>query len=120
MASPTSKTVVAEREHTHGAYRENAACAQKLKTAMREAPNWARLSAMERESLESIATKISRILCGDPSHVDSWTDIAGYAQLIERSFDAPNGEYTESAREYVDRHCRNESKQWPKDYALPG
>ena len=114
MASPTSKTVVAEREHTHGHYRENAATAQKLKQTMRDAPNWARLSHMERESLESIATKISRILCGDPSHVDSWTDIAGYAQLIERTFDHP------VAAEEMQQGGVQGQRKWPKDYQLPG
>jgi hypothetical protein len=29
-----------------------------------------------------IAHKIGRIVNGDPDHVDSWVDIAGYAQLV--------------------------------------
>jgi hypothetical protein len=34
------------------------------------------------ESLEMIAHKIGRIVNGDPDHVDSWVDIAGYAKLV--------------------------------------
>ena len=36
----------------------------------------------QREGLEMIAHKISRILNGDPNYDDSWVDIAGYAQLV--------------------------------------
>jgi len=32
-------------------------------------------------SLEMIALKVTRILQGDNNHVDSWRDIAGYAEL---------------------------------------
>jgi len=34
------------------------------------------------EALDMIAHKIGRILAGDPHYVDSWVDIAGYAQLV--------------------------------------
>ena len=33
-------------------------------------------------SLDMIAVKISRIVNGNPSHRDSWLDIAGYAMLV--------------------------------------
>ena len=33
-------------------------------------------------ALDMIAVKISRILTGNPSHHDSWVDIAGYATLV--------------------------------------
>ena len=36
----------------------------------------------QREALEIIAHKISRIVNGDPNYADSWRDIAGYATLI--------------------------------------
>jgi hypothetical protein len=34
------------------------------------------------QALDMIATKISRIVNGNPNHTDSWTDIAGYATLV--------------------------------------
>jgi hypothetical protein len=34
------------------------------------------------EALDMIFHKIGRILNGDPDYVDSWVDIAGYAQLV--------------------------------------
>ncbi len=36
-----------------------------------------------KESFQMIANKIGRILNGDPLYKDSWTDIIGYATLIE-------------------------------------
>jgi hypothetical protein len=36
----------------------------------------------QMEALHMIAHKIGRILNGDPNYADSWTDIAGYAQLV--------------------------------------
>ena len=38
--------------------------------------------ADQAEALDLIFTKIGRILNGDPNHVDSWIDIAGYATLV--------------------------------------
>lgn len=38
--------------------------------------------ADQAEALDMIFTKLGRILNGDPNHVDSWVDIAGYAQLV--------------------------------------
>ena len=43
----------------------------------------ANLKSYQRESLDMIVHKIARILNGDPNHVDSWHDIAGYATLVE-------------------------------------
>lgn len=34
------------------------------------------------EALDMICHKIGRIINGDPRYVDSWVDIAGYAQLV--------------------------------------
>lgn len=51
---------------------------------MHVSKNWSKkeLSSDKQEALEMIAHKIGRILNGDPNYKDSWTDIAGYAQLV--------------------------------------
>lgn len=41
-----------------------------------------KLTAYQHEALDMIFHKIGRILNGDPNYVDSWVDIAGYAQLV--------------------------------------
>jgi hypothetical protein len=43
---------------------------------------WSSLKADQKEGLEMIAAKISRILNGDPDYPDSWDDIAGFATLV--------------------------------------
>jgi hypothetical protein len=43
---------------------------------------WYKMRPDQREALEMIANKISRILNGNPDFVDSWEDIAGYAILV--------------------------------------
>jgi hypothetical protein len=49
---------------------------------MREYGSWKSMDPDMQESLDMIATKIARILIGDPYHHDNWIDIAGYAMLI--------------------------------------
>ena len=79
------KDVLDERQKTHGEFNTHAFTSQMLKSVMRAAPNWEQLGPEDKESLEMIAHKIARILCGDPNHADHWVDISGYATLrIER------------------------------------
>ncbi len=76
------RDVLNERDTTHGNYKDVADIAQVLKNNFRACPNWNNLKRDQIESLEMIATKVSRILHGDPDHVDSWEDISGYADLV--------------------------------------
>lgn len=76
------QSILKERSKTHGNWRDQAACAQAIKANIRG--NWdaETTSLSMREALDMIAHKISRICLGDPSHIDHWDDIAGYATLI--------------------------------------
>ena len=73
--------ILNEREHTHGDFRCTASAAQKLKLTARCYPNYLDMPDVNRESLDMIFTKISRLLSGNHSEVDTWDDIAGYATL---------------------------------------
>jgi hypothetical protein len=44
------------------------------------------LSELERIFFSKIIMKLSR-LSVTPNHVDSWTDIAGYARLVEQHYE---------------------------------
>lgn len=77
-------TIIDERQKTHGDFYRVAGTAQELKDVLRRGKTWKVLDDTERETLEMIATKIGRILSGNPHEIDHWRDIAGYAQLIER------------------------------------
>lgn len=70
------------RGEQYGSYDLMADTAQKLKYTMRDTPGWESAPPQVRESLDMIATKIARILTGNPEHGDSWHDIQGYAKLV--------------------------------------
>lgn len=80
MTNPTD-VLLAERGKTNGNYADLAVTAQNIKSVVVNAPGYEKLNAVQRESLDLIATKIARILSGDPDHADHWDDIAGYARL---------------------------------------
>lgn len=81
-------STLAERAETYGEYANACAIVQTIKNVYRRRGNWGRLNESQRESLDMIASKIARILNGDPNYSDSWHDIAGYAQLIVKQLEA--------------------------------
>lgn len=76
-----SADLLNERQGTHGAFVENALIAQSLKGTFRTSPGYKVLTPIQREALDLIATKISRVLSGNSGFDDHWQDIQGYAQL---------------------------------------
>ena len=72
-----------ERQQTHGSYEDNAIISQSLKRMFRAGPGWNRLTDIERESLDMIALKFSRILSGKSMSKQHWEDVVGYAKLVE-------------------------------------
>lgn len=73
-----------EREIRYGKFENHARIAQGLKSVLQQEQKWAALNPSQKEALEMICHKIARVMNGDPSYIDNWTDIAGYAVLIER------------------------------------
>lgn len=73
--------MLVEREKTHGDFRITAHVAQGIKRAFRTLATNDRITKEQHEALDMIATKIARILSGDPLERDHWDDIAGYAKL---------------------------------------
>lgn len=76
------EAITAERGEQYGDFTDQGEIAQCLKDYMRTLPGWNDLLPHQRESLDMIQHKISRILNGDPNVVDSWADIAGYAHIV--------------------------------------
>jgi hypothetical protein len=84
MSSMSSITdTLTQRGARYGEFIENAVIAQKLKEAMASHEGWTRLKPDQREALEVIAQKMSRIVTGDGDYHDNWHDIMGYAKLVE-------------------------------------
>ena len=80
-----------ERGKNYGDYRIQGAYSKRLKNIFSEGSSWDKLHEYQQDALEMIATKISRILNGDPSYADSWRDIAGFATLVEKELEKKNG-----------------------------
>lgn len=72
------------RGKRYGVFEDNARIAQNLKDVVRTAGRWDEMSKDQREAVDMILSKISRLTTGDPDYRDNWHDIAGYAQLIEQ------------------------------------
>lgn len=76
-----------ERNKTHGDFGKNAEVSQAIKRVFRAQAGWENLSDVQKESLEMIALKLSRILSGHADFKDHWDDIEGYARLAGRAYD---------------------------------
>lgn len=83
--TPTSKMdeTLAERGGRYGDWRGQAEIAQALKIAAMNSPNWSRIPAYMRETMDLIFNKFARILNGDWTYEDNWHDVVGYAKLAE-------------------------------------
>lgn len=73
--------VLAERQNTHGDFDRNSEWGQIVKELIRLTPMYHRLKPWQREALEYLVNKMTRILHGNPDEPDHWKDIAGYAML---------------------------------------
>jgi hypothetical protein len=82
--------ILKDRQLTHGDYATKCDTIQYMKHAMRSTDGFYELQSDQMESLELILTKIGRILHGNPNHIDSWLDIAGYSQLIINRLQSQN------------------------------
>ena len=83
----TQKTeqLLEERAETHGSFENNARISQALKRLFNhEDPVY---TDVQREALDMIALKLSRILSGHAYFKDHWDDIAGYAKLVSESLE---------------------------------
>jgi hypothetical protein len=77
--------VLEERGTNYGGFDGNAKVSQNLKAVFQTSPNYDKLTDVQREALDLIATKLSRVLSGNNvKYVDTWTDISGYAKLVEQ------------------------------------
>lgn len=75
--------ILNEREKVSGNYGDVSRMIQETLRLWSTGPNWSKgkLTDPQVTSLEMIALKVARILQGDNEHIDSWRDIAGYAEL---------------------------------------
>lgn len=75
--------VLNERGSRYGDFADVATVSQDLQHVLFCAADQ-KLADDQREAIQMICSKLARIVCGDHNYADSWTDIAGYATLIEK------------------------------------
>lgn len=80
----TIDDTLAERGERYGEFEGHASITQNIKAAMADSDSWGNLDDDIKECLEMIAHKIGRVLNGDPYYPDNFTDICGYARLVEK------------------------------------
>lgn len=80
----TVDVILNNRAKQYGKFRDGAQLMQEIKRTLSAHANkhGRTFTDSQWEALEMIVHKIARIVNGDPQHVDSWRDIAGYAQLV--------------------------------------
>lgn len=74
--------ILNERGSRYGSFSGNGRVAQAIKAAMRDSPNWETLSDDKKECFEMLASKVSRILNGDPDYKHNYIDCIGFLQLV--------------------------------------
>ena len=75
-----------ERGKNYGDFTDNAQISQSIKNIVHlyVDKHPVAIENYMLEAMDLIATKIGRLLSGNPYHVDGWHDIAGYATLVEQ------------------------------------
>lgn len=86
------REILEQREKSYGDFTINASFAQQIKGVYLRAHRWPLVAPYICEALHQIASKISRILSGGWTHVDTWRDIAGYATLVADQLEKNNAE----------------------------
>ena len=81
MAQSTSE-ILEERGARYGNYLKQTQISSAIKNVIIDVVQFWDMESDQRDCLEMIAVKISRILNGDPNYADNWDDIAGYAKLV--------------------------------------
>jgi len=81
----STKKILDARAKTHGSFEANAQMSQAIKELI--ATGDASLTDTQREAIDMIALKLSRIATGNPNVRDHWDDIAGYATLVANTLE---------------------------------
>lgn len=84
MEAKPEPDIIVERNKTHGEFGDNARVSQSIKRILRAEPGWDLLTDTEREAMDMIALKFSRLLSGKALELQHWEDVVGYARLAEK------------------------------------
>lgn len=89
--STVVEKAMATRPSTHGAFGDNADISQGIKRLIQNGPSYHLLTDTQKEVIDMVAHKLSRIAAGDPSTLDHWVDLAGYSSIAVREMQLEQG-----------------------------
>ena len=78
----TTEDILEQRGSRYGTFKDQAQLVQGFKQVMENSLRWNDLKPYQKEALEMIQHKISRMLNGDPMYLDNVEDILGYGKLM--------------------------------------
>lgn len=81
------QSVVAARDGSYGGFGGIALTCQNFKDIARSCPSWKSLNPSEKEGIDMIFHKITRILYSPKKIRDSWVDIGGYCRATLKALD---------------------------------
>ncbi len=83
-----TEKLLEERGSRYGDFATHALITQSLKNTFYQlSPSVGKLTPAMCEAIDMIFHKLGRIGNGDPTYVDSWDDIAGYATLVSKAIE---------------------------------
>jgi len=82
LAAVEIDKILNERGEQYGDFSDQSRIAQRLKEVVRGAKSWERMPDYQKEGVEMILHKVSRMVNGDHLNLDTVDDIIGYARLI--------------------------------------
>ena len=110
---PEINDILEDRGSRYGDFGVQAQTARAIKDTFESAPNWSDLPPYMQEGLDLVATKLSRMLCGDYMYMDNVVDIIGYMTLVK----------TEMEKEHARMEAlikRVKASQEPMPWDMPG
>lgn len=85
-----------QRGSRYGKFKDVAATTYALQEILRDAKNHEHMTDDQVIALDMICNKMARIVNGDPSYIDNWHDISGYATLAEQELNITNRDKEQS------------------------
>ena len=79
-----------QRGARYGEFKDVAATTYALQEILRDAKNHEHMTDDQVIALDMICNKMARIVNGDPSYIENWHDISGYATLVEQELNITN------------------------------
>jgi hypothetical protein len=74
--------ILEARASRYGKYCDNAGLSQRLQAVIFESRSRDETPHIITEAIQMICAKLARAMNGDPTYIDNWADIAGYATLV--------------------------------------